>query len=165
MLNRVWASLLRLDYPRIIDRCFRFIEMLIIIALVTVLLGVIGSPFEVWFKLIASLAASLYLVVPLGNWWASIGTLRRHKYRRGYAALFSVLHAPLVVLYTTTLSSMLLATVDIDKGKIREKYFEAERSQRMAGCISANRYASYEMMEKRCGSIRPPLIPPLPPRQ
>jgi hypothetical protein len=98
MLIRFWVSLLRLDYPSIIDRCFRFIEMLIIIALVTVLLGVIESPFAVWFQLIASLAASLYLVVPFGNWWASIGTLRRHKHRQGYAALFSIVHAPFVVL-------------------------------------------------------------------
>ena len=164
-LLRAWASLWCLNYPGIIDRCFRFAEMLIIISLVTVLLGAVGSRLEIPFQIISSLAASLYLIIPLGSWFVSIGSIRRSKYRRVYSAILSILHAPLVVLYTATLSSMLLATVDIDREKIREKYFEAERRKLTAGCVSVNRYVSYETMKKNCGLRPPPQIPALPSRQ
>lgn len=159
---RAWISLQRLDYAAAIDRSFRFIEMLIIVSLLTSVLGIVHGEWQLPVQILGSLTASCYLIIPVASWFTSLGAFRHHRRRRWYIALLTIAHAPLVLLYTDSLSALLLAAVDINAEQTRAKYYQTERVERLMACIHANRDVSYKQMEERCGREQPPMTPSYP---
>jgi len=128
-----WSRLLsEISVDGAIDRVFRFIEMILITALIGVAFRVVSAQAATWIVTVLALLAGLYLGVPSAK-WITAHILQVPKGREGTAvAVISLGIGFAAVIATSGLRILLSETFQIDapKADVEYKLWEARSSLR-----------------------------------
>ena len=156
------------DARTVIDSCFRYLEMLAVTALVSVVTGIISPTLQQVATSALTIAAGLYVSLPASQYLVS-GWKRADPPRPKVdaTAIWMIAlgaAAALSTITSITIISLITATVDLDESKARERLMEIRERALADGCTrppstpaSADRCIA-EGMKK----LHPPPLPILP---
>lgn len=133
---------LPIDIPAVIDRGFRFIEMIAISSLTGLLLKTVGSPVALAWQVGLALAAGVYVSHPAAVWLFQHG---RHPRRRIRAAraMFVIQTALFFFLLSYETIRLIETTISIDTPRAKWVHRESERVDSFRSCASAHFPADY----------------------
>lgn len=144
-VKRYWSIFCSIDWPPVIDRVFRYLQMLVICSIFSVVLSAVSEIASALFLVVLSIAAGVYLLHPFFDWvdaqsqrpvTLTAGQLARHKFIR--TAVFSMQSAMLA----WGLTALLTATVGINKERAKlnfELWNASLNSSYCAGGMSSPR--------------------------
>jgi hypothetical protein len=141
----------RFDIGSAINRGFRYVEMLVITALVSVTVGIISPAFGLLISIVFSIAAGIYLVQPLTTYFtASLDRqVRSDKAARiipprraAKSHLVRLLAIVVGGIGTLGLASVITpiveATIQLDENRIRRTYQERARQDARCSALREN---------------------------
>lgn len=143
-----------IDLRASLDGAFRFLQMLVITGLVSILAGIFGIGAQLLATALLSFAAGCYALQPIAHCLAGFSKNRRIRAKStswmfaGIASLsFTAHYAPAIV-------ALFMATVHIDVEKARLDYNLAREREEMLLCARASAYGTYDRLEPCLASVK-----------
>jgi hypothetical protein len=137
-----------IDVSRVIERLFRYIEMVFLTALVSVVVSVVSEATAYWLSLLMFVAAGLPLGIAITEWLDPSLRITSRKRQNWYSyAMMSLIFAVGAASFSMPLEILLKATFQIDVKRARGDYFELRRREAVMTCTHA--HLSNEICERR----------------
>ncbi len=151
-------SLRGVDWADVIDRCFRYLEMIVITTLIATVVSAVSPGWAIAIQIGLGLAAGLYLAIPAAQRLRkreSLITRRTTPIMRYAAPTF--LFATAAMQATSFLVPLLKQTVSFDPVATRRAYQRYVDAERQASCIEAGAKAGSGPDDtiERCRAILP----------
>ena len=125
----------RFDFAMAIDRCFRFLEITIVTALISVPLEIVEPTVGFYVRLGLSILAGVYLAQPVAVWWMKRALRRirrrdpsriappRDAFGSQLMRLLMILSFGMAtVVWTAQLQALIRSTIQLDEAAIRRHY-------------------------------------------
>lgn len=140
IVRKSLGELKPVDEQAVIDRSFRFLEMIFLTVLVGALYSVVDSRWSIILTLLMNFAAGLYIALPLVRW------LKPAKGKKLSTLGFALAFGSLAIAITFPLQALVRATVDFNEDRALQEYVKAKEKGYLLGCLRSRRKA--EICEK-----------------
>lgn len=137
----VGQAIAEIDAAVVIDRCFRYLQMLITTTLIAVLCRSVLRPNAAsWIEQILCLSAGIYLCLPASRWYLEILTKNefyaaRLRRRRAAVFLVTIAFTLFISIYTHVIILLVANSIHIDDKGARAAYQDWRLGLAESSCV------------------------------
>lgn len=134
--SRVLRRAIAIKPDAVVDRLFRYIEMLAVTAVIGTVVSVLDKGAGRVTGFLMGALAGVYIAVPITRWFEHLDAPRRFVPGRGFAAIMmTAMLAMTSAFYADLAVGVLRQTVQVDEGRAKQALKEWQRNMAEQNCI------------------------------